>query len=192
MHKEKSMVRAIDAANEDKLPVKADDRAAALLHILTERADLWGRRRVAFVTHETSSEAGKLIVSQSKLLQEINTAYDRLVESAKARVKKAMDQLQVQLSAELCKLGADKRAAVDKVFSEFRPKLEEQETRLREINTNVFDTVGKFTSHIQVMSLQQLEQLAAGKTVMCEVVHGDTREHAFEFPVVCPDVVEGP
>jgi hypothetical protein len=78
------------------------------------------------------------------------------------------------------------------VFSEIRPKLDEQEGRLKAANIEVPAIVGKFTDDIQHLSLQQLEQVAAGKTVMCEVVHGDTREHAFEFPVVCPDVVEGP
>jgi hypothetical protein len=168
---------------------KVEDRTAALLRTLTERADLWGRRRLSFVTRETSSEVGKLIGSQSKLLQEINTAYDRLVESAKARVKKAMDQLQVQLSAELCKLGTDKRAAVDKVFSEFRPKLEEQETRLREVNINVPDTVGKFTSRIRGMSLQDLERIADGKSVQITEPMEGGRE--WSAVVICPDV-EGP
>jgi hypothetical protein len=159
---------------------------------LIERADTWGRRKIASVTRETTDAAGKLLSSQVKLLKEIGTAHNRLIESAKDKAKKAMDQIQAQLNEELKKLGTDKRAADDKVFAEIRPKLDEQEGRLKVANIEVPAVVGIFTSHIQVMSLQQLEQLAAGKTVMCEVVYGDTRELAFEFPVVCPDVVEGP
>ena len=167
-------------------------RRPALLHTLIERADTWGRRRLASVTRETTDVAGKLLSSQVKLLKEIGTAHNRLVESAKDKAKKAMDQIQAQLNEELKKLGTDKRAADDKVFAEIRPKLDEQEGRLKAANIEVPAIVGKFTHDIQHLSLQQLEQVAAGKTVMCEVVHGDTREHAFEFPVVCPDVVEGP
>ena len=170
---------------------RAENRTAALLHTLTERADTWGRKKLASASRESSSEAGRLINAKVKLLHEADAAHSRLVESAKSKVRQAMQQLQDQLCEELRKLAADKLAATDKIHAEFKPKLDEQEVKLEVAKIGVTDTVGKFTGDIQHLSLQQLEQVAAGKTVMCEVVHGGTGKHAFEFPVVCPDV-EGP
>lgn len=163
---------------------RAETRTAALLHTLTKRVDTWGRRRLAFVTRESSSEAGRLINAKVKLLHEADAAYSRLVDSAKARVKKAVNQLQEQLNEELNKLAADKRAATGKIDSEFQPRLEEQEVKLKTANLNVTDTVGKFTSRIQGMPLYDLERIAEGKTVILE-------ERGGPVVVICPDA-EGP
>ena len=150
---------------------KSEDRRAALICKLTERADAWGRRQLSAVTLATTKAAGQLIGTKVKLLKEADTVYNRLEE--------------------LGKLAADQLAAKDKIHFEFQPKLDEQEASMAAAKARVTDTVGKFTSDIQNLSMSQLEQVAAGKTVICEVVHGSTGEHAFEFPVVCPDV-EGP
>ena len=172
---------------------KTEDRTAALLHTLTERADTWGRKRLASVTRESSSEAGRLINAKVKLLHEADAAYSRLVDSAKDRVRWAVNQVQEQLNEELAKLAADKRAATGKIDSEFQPKLEEQEAKLKATNVDVTDTVGKFTSRIQGMPLYDLERIAEGKVVkITEALEG------VEFPVevICPDMiretVEGP
>ena len=159
------------------------DPSAALLQTLIERADTWGRRRLGAVQRETSSEAGRLIAAKVKLLHEVDTAYNRLVDSAKARVKKAMAQLQEQLKEELEKLSSDKDVAVNKIHCEVQPKLDEQEQRLRIAKHDVTDKVGLFTSRIQGLTAGCLEMLMQGKSV--------TPNNGEGFVVICPDV-EGP
>jgi len=167
---------------------KAEDRTAVIIHTLAERADIWGRKRLAEVSRETSTEAGRLIHAQVKLLHEADVAHGRLVASAKAKVKKAMQQLQDQLCEELRKLSADKLAATDKIRNEFKPKLDEQEGKLEATNISVTDTVGKFIAYIQGMPLYDLEKVAEGKVVRI-LEERDGVEHT--VAVVCPDV-EGP
>jgi hypothetical protein len=168
---------------------KAEDRTAALWHTLIERADTWGRKQLSCITGNTSDAAGKLLSSQAKLLKEIATAHNRLVESAKDRTKRAMQQLQDQLCEELRKLDTDKRAAEDKVFSEIRPKLAEQERLLAEGKERVTDIVGKFTSCIGTLPLYDLERLAEGKSV--RIAEPQEGGGGRDIEVVCPDV-EGP
>lgn len=164
---------------------KAEDRTAALLHKLTERADTWGRLRLSFVTREASDEAGRLIATKVKLLQEAKTAYNRLVESAKARGNKAMAQLQKQLSAELESLDKDRLAAESKIQCEFQPRTDAQASRIAEAKMNIEETAGKFTSRIQNLPLYELERVAEGKVVRVTELEGD---RAQIVEVVCPDV----
>jgi len=185
--------KAKDILHKISQEEKVEDREAALLCTLIKRVDAWGRNKLAFVARNASDEAGRLIASKVKLLKEAETAHNRLVESAKARVKKAMSQLQEQLDEELDKLSTDRDAAGDKIRIEFQPKLDQQEARLKAIRIYVTDAAGKFTSRIQGMPLYDLERIAEGKVVRV-LEDCDGVEQTVE--VMCPDMiretVEGP
>ena len=168
---------------------KSCDCTAALMLKLLERADTWGRKQLSYLTNTITAAAGKLLSSQSKLLKEVDTAHNRLVESAKARTRKAVQQLQEQLNEEVSKLEADKRAAENKVRNEIKPLFEEQARLLTEGERRVTDVVGKFTSRISTMSLSDIEILASGKSVkITEPLEGGGE---WSVVVTCPDV-EGP
>ena len=178
--------RAKEILHKIEQEEKVEDRQAALTHTLTERADSWGRKKLTALTRETTDKVGRFSATKGKLRNEAITAHARLVESARAKVKKAVQQLQEQLVAETRALDSDKDAALARIEVEFQPQYAEAEKALKEAKVSITDIVGEFTSHIQGMPLYDLERIADGKAVRISEPGG-----ALSVEVVCPDA-EGP
>jgi len=161
---------------------KIESRMGAARHKLAERADRWGRDRLSAIVSEISSDVGDFSKSEKLLLIEAGKERDRRTQSLKAKAAEEMKAIQAELTSALNAIDTDKNGALEKIRNEFQPKYAKAEKRMKDLQGKVTEKVGKFVADIELLPLDKLEQLIAGKSVTHVTPDG-----ARTLNLICPD-----
>jgi hypothetical protein len=140
-------------------------KRGALIHKLCEKVDRYGRKEAGKVRREVTD---KVAGFNTEKLAEQAGVEDSYTESYRAQdkaTKKAMQNLQEEHNKAVAELRTKRdvqvRELVQKYAGRFSEAEQELENRLLELDAMVVD----FTSSIQALSLEELEELFKGGTV---------------------------
>lgn len=157
-----------------------ENKAAGIIRQLTERADKWGRKAFSQANTSITDEVGQFSASEKKLLGEAKQAYEYKKRDVRKAAETEMQAIQRKLNGALDDADRDYNAALEKIRNQFQVRYAECAGKINQRKEELINKVGVFTAALSRLTLEQLERVASGDSLVIQLDGKDVT-------VVCPD-----